>query len=99
MPSLLKRKKWYVDRRHIQVGDLVLIVDQNVARGRWPVSYVDEVYPGKDGITRSAQVRNKDGVYHRPISKLYVVEESNLLISDTSGNDAGDVPASTAPNG
>lgn len=58
-PSLLKRKKWYVDRRHIQVGDLVLIVDQNVARGRWPVSYVDEVYPGKDGITRSALVRTR----------------------------------------
>jgi hypothetical protein len=48
VPSLLRRKKWFADRRHIQVGDLVLVIDPNAPKGRWPISRVDEVYPGKD---------------------------------------------------
>lgn len=93
IPSLLKRKKWYADRRHIQVGDLVLVIDQNTPRGRWPISRVDEIYPGKDGIPRSALVRNKGGVYHRPVPKLCVIEENTVVISDNGENKAGDVPA------
>lgn len=95
VPSLTKRKKWYADHRNIQVGDLVLVIDQNNPRGKWPFSRVDEIFIGQDRIPRSALVRNKDGVYHRPVSKLCVIEENNIIISVTDGNEAGDVPAHT----
>lgn len=93
VPSLLRRKKWFADRRHIQVGDLVLVIDPNAPRGRWPISRVDEVYPGENGIPRSALVRSKAGVYHQPVAKLCVIEENPIVISDSILNEAGDVPA------
>ena len=95
IPSLLKRRKWYADQRHIQVGDLVLVIDQSNPRGSWPTSIVEEIYLGKDGVPRSALVRNKGGTYHRPVSKLCVIEENQIVISDDSKNEAGDVPART----
>ena len=88
IPSLLKRRKWYADQRHIQVGDLVLVIDQSNPRGSWPTSIVEEIYLGKDGVPRSALVRNKGGTYHRPVSKLCVIEENQIVISDDSENEA-----------
>jgi hypothetical protein len=95
IPSLLKRRKWYADQRHILVGDLVLVIDQSNPRGSWPTSIVEEIYLGKDGVPRSALVRNKGGTYHRPVSKLCVIEENQIVISDDSKNEAGDVPSRT----
>ncbi len=95
VPSLLKRKKWYADQCHIQVGILFLVIDQNTPRGRWPISIVDEIYFGKDDILISAIVRNKGGTYHRPVSKLCVIEENQIVISENSRNEADDVPAPT----
>lgn len=71
----------------------MLVIDLNAPRGRWPISRVDEVYPGKVEIPRSALVRNKAGVYHRSVSKLCVIKENTIVISDSIENEAGDVPA------
>jgi hypothetical protein len=48
--------KWQRKERQFKVGDIVLLVDDNLPRGKWNMARVVEVFPGKDGI-----VRNEDG--------------------------------------
>jgi len=47
LPSLQERQKWITPRRDFAVGDIVLIADEKVHRGQWPVGRVLEVHPGK----------------------------------------------------
>ena len=56
LPSLQERQKWIKPRRDFAVGELVLIADERVHRGQWPLGRVLEVHPGRDGFVRSVKV-------------------------------------------
>ena len=56
------------------VGNVVLIVDENVHRGKWPLGTVTEVYRGRDGFVRSARVITSSTTFTRPITKLCFLE-------------------------
>lgn len=77
VPLLQVRQKWLSIRRNLQIDDLVLVVDQNLPRGRWLLGRVQEVFPGRDGKVRSAQVKTKSSSLTRPITKLCLLEESS----------------------
>ncbi|XP_068704306.1 uncharacterized protein [Montipora foliosa] len=79
LPTLQERKKWLKPRRCLSVGDLVLIVDENVHRGRWPLARVIEVFQGKDGFVRSAKVRTSLATFVRPVTKLCFLESDKEL--------------------
>lgn len=54
--SLQERSKWTRPRRNMQVGDVVIVKDDNKARNRWSLARV-ETYPKKaDGLVRSVKV-------------------------------------------
>jgi len=76
LSSLQERQKWTKPRRNFAVGDLVLIADEGVHRGQWPLGRVVEVYPGRDGFTRSVKVATKAAVLTRPITKLCFLEQA-----------------------
>ena len=69
-PNLQSRGKWYKIRENMGVGDIVLLIDPDISRGKWQMGVVDNVYPGKDGLVRSVNVRTTSGTYDRPITKL-----------------------------
>ena len=48
-----------VTRRNICVGDLVLILDENMPRPLWPLALVIHVNVGRDGLVRSVRLRTK----------------------------------------
>jgi hypothetical protein len=73
-PTLQQRSKWFRPQNNINVGDIVLIVDHNQPRNQWLLGIVTEVFPAKDQLIRSAKIRTKLGVFHRPIVKLCLVE-------------------------
>ncbi|KAK3748899.1 hypothetical protein QZH41_002890 [Actinostola sp. cb2023] len=75
LPSLTERRKWTTEARNVAKGDLVLIVDENAARGRWPLGRVVRPLPGDDGRVRAAEVRTSAGTYVRPVAKLCILEE------------------------
>jgi hypothetical protein len=52
LPTLQKRQKWTKPRRNFQLGDIVLIVDENYPRCSWPLGRITEVKSGKDGYVR-----------------------------------------------
>ena len=74
LPTLLARQKWRNETGNLQVGDVVLILDDSAPRGFWPLARVTEVYPGSDGRVRSADVKTSSGTYRRPVTKLCLLE-------------------------
>ena len=61
LPKLTIRQKWLEERPPLKVGDIVLISEDNVKRGNWPLAIVEEIYQGKDGLVRTATLRTKMG--------------------------------------
>ena len=66
VPSLTERQKWQRDERNFATGDMVLVVDKNVPRGRWSLGRITRVLPGDDGRVRAAEVRTKSRTYVSP---------------------------------
>ena len=74
LPTLQERAKWSEPRRCLAIGDLVLIADENVHRGKWPLARVIDVFHGKDGYVRSAKVQTSSTILTRPVKKLCFLE-------------------------
>jgi hypothetical protein len=82
-----------INQQAVQVGDVVIIEEDNLPRGFWRLATVTELSPGQDGEVRAATVRthNTDGkpaCLKRPIQKLYPLEindssesQEHLLVS------------------
>ena len=71
LPKWNVRTKWANgDERVLKVGDLVWLIDESVKRHHNKMARVIEVFPGSDGVIRSASIKTSDGCYHRPAVKL-----------------------------
>lgn len=57
-------------KANLKSGDVVLMVDNTVPRGVWPLGRVEEVFLGADGRVRTVRVRCRGTNYIRPITKL-----------------------------
>ena len=77
VPSLQERHKWQQEQRNVRVGDIVLVADDNVKRNQWILGRVLNVFPGSDGLVRSVEVRVKESVLKRPVTKLCLLEGVN----------------------
>ena len=64
--------------KHVQkvnLGDLVLLRQDNVRRLFWPLGRIVKVYPGKDKIIRAVDVKMQDGtILKRSVQMLHHVE-------------------------
>ena len=77
LPNLTKRTRWKDKVANFKVGELVLLNDDNLRRGKWPLARITKVMPGKDNVVRVAEIRTRDGTYTRPVVKLYRLEDNN----------------------
>lgn len=69
--TLQQRGKWTRGRPNLQPNDIVLVLDAALLTdGRWPLGRVLRIFPGKNNLVRSAEVRTATGIYTRPIVKL-----------------------------
>ena len=61
--------KWTDVVKALKKGDIVLVLEPNLARGKWPLGRIVDTYPGKDGHSQVVKVQygEKTG---RPIHKL-----------------------------
>ena len=57
-------------KTNVQTGDVVLVVDNAVPRGVWPLGLVEEVKMSSDAQVRSVKIRCKGATFWRPITKL-----------------------------
>ena len=74
LPTLTTRSKWSRDTTEVKVGELVLVTDDNMPRGHWPVGRVARVHPGVDGRVRVVEVTTANGSYKRPVARLCRLE-------------------------
>ena len=83
LASLQIRQKWTTTSRNFQVGDIVLVKDEDIFTNRngWPMARVEKVFPSDDGMVRKVGLRvakkqtDKTRVLTRPISKLVLLVE------------------------
>ena len=70
LTHLQKFSKWRHPSRNARVGDVVVLHENGLVPGKWPVARVTEVKPGRDGIVRVVTVRTHSGTYNRPVTKI-----------------------------
>ena len=87
--TLQQRQKWSKPKRNLQVGDVVIVKNDNVIRSQWRLGRVTEVTASKDGLVRKVRLligdaslddngrRVRPATYlERPIHKLVLLLES-----------------------
>ncbi|UYV73090.1 hypothetical protein LAZ67_10001791, partial [Cordylochernes scorpioides] len=70
LPTLQRRTKWHGRIPDVQVGDMVLVLDESLRRGHWPLGIVEKVFPGSDKTIHVAEVKTSTGRYRRPVVRL-----------------------------
>ena len=78
LPSLTKRACWNKNNVNYKVGELVVLKEDDLKRIKWPLARVVKLFPAKDNVVRTVEVRTKDGFYIRPVTKLLKLEESEV---------------------
>ena len=73
LTTLQKLQKWHSTHRNITVGDIVIIKDDSLVPGHWPLARVTRTYPGDDGVVRAVTVKTAKGTYNRPVHKLVLI--------------------------
>ncbi|GFU06714.1 integrase catalytic domain-containing protein [Trichonephila clavipes] len=67
------RPKWKASQSEIQVGNLVLISDDNRPPLSWPMARILKLIPGTDGTNRVAILQTGSGLTRRSINKIVVL--------------------------
>jgi hypothetical protein len=62
--------KWHHPSRNLQVGDVVLLQEDNLVPTKWPLGRIVNIYPGKDRIVRVVDLKTSRGIYKRPITTI-----------------------------
>jgi hypothetical protein len=70
LQCLQVRTKNYKEQVPISLGELVILKDDNIDQGDWPLARIIELCPGKDGIVRVVRVKTSAGSYLRPVTKI-----------------------------
>ena len=63
-------------KTNVREGGVVLLVDDSVPRGVWPMGRVEEAYAGADGRVRTVRVRARGATYVRPVTKIVKIVEA-----------------------
>ena len=71
--TLQERKKWIRSQREMKIGDIVLIVDDNLPCNKWPLVRVLETSNDKDGYVRTVKVLTGKSTYERSVHKLILL--------------------------
>ena len=79
--------KWTKRTSNVQVWQIVLVGDDNLPVGRWPMGIVTRTYVGSDDMVRVADIRTSSGTYKRNVRLLAP------LPIDAIEKDADETPA------
>ena len=77
LPTLTRRACWRDRTPNFRVGELVLLQDDDLKRGRWPLARITKVMPGQDGVVRVIEVKTRNGAYKRPSTKVLKLEDDD----------------------
>ncbi|GFQ82627.1 DUF5641 domain-containing protein [Trichonephila clavata] len=68
---LQQRPKWCKGNTGFKEGDLVLVKpSENSDTLKWHLTRILKLHPGKDNLVRVVTLKDKQGVYKRPVTKI-----------------------------
>lgn len=67
--QLQMRFKWHY-KVDVRLGQVVVIVEDNVPATQWPMGRITKLHPGKDNIVRVVTIQTKNGELKRPLTKV-----------------------------
>ena len=70
LPQNNVRSQWNKSETNIEVGDLVWLTEDSVKRSQYRMAQIVEIYPGKDGVVRSALIKTLGGTLKKPVVEL-----------------------------
>lgn len=71
--NLNQRYKWSTKKCEPDIGDVVVIKDDNVPPAKWILGLVIDKHVGPDNITRVVTIKCKNGYFKRAINKICVL--------------------------
>lgn len=76
LPEITRRSKWHKGSKPVVVDDIVILIEPNEIRSTWQLGRIIQVYPGADGVVRTADVRLSDGTIklRRAVGRLAVLD-------------------------
>jgi hypothetical protein len=70
---LQQRSKWKSPQANVELGQLVLIKEDNLPPLRWVTGRIVELFPGQDKITRVVLIKTSSGLIKRSVSRVCVL--------------------------
>ncbi|XP_055615084.1 uncharacterized protein LOC129761389 [Toxorhynchites rutilus septentrionalis] len=98
LPVIARRSKWFEPVKPLQVGDVVIVVDETT-RNQWLKGRITEVFVAPDGQVRKARVLTAKGIILRPAVKIAVLDVFGTPGPHGSGNVTTTVTTSSLSNG
>jgi len=74
LPTLQLRQKWLQKKRNLEVGDIVMVADDDLLRRNWPLGRVTATFPDANGAVRTVEVKTAKNILMRPVDKLCILE-------------------------
>jgi hypothetical protein len=71
--ELQQRSKWRWEKNNIKVGELVLLVEDNLPTHKWALGRIIDVYFGNDNKVRVVLVKTQQDTFKRSVSKICVL--------------------------
>lgn len=68
--SFRRQTKWQQPTRNFQIGDIVILQQDNVTPTKWPLARVMKTHVDKDKSVRVVTVKTSTGTYKRPTNKM-----------------------------
>ncbi|XP_047998564.1 uncharacterized protein LOC125235950 [Leguminivora glycinivorella] len=68
--ELQTRSKWRTHCEDLKPNTLVLIKDDNLPPLKWQLGRIVKTIPGKDGVSRVADIRTASGIIRRAYTKI-----------------------------
>ncbi|KAL6742463.1 hypothetical protein Aduo_015611 [Ancylostoma duodenale] len=85
-------------RKSPQVGDVVLIRQENTARSMWPMGLVLELHRSKDGLSRSARLRmGTKNIVERSVNQLVPLEITAVDVDNLEKRQTPPAPTRIQP--
>ena len=66
---------WHRRSRNIEVGDVVILQEDGLVSGKWPLGRIMQVHAGKDGIVRVELLgQERESINVQPTGSLYLFQ-------------------------
>ena len=74
--SIRRPTKWQWPTKNLEIGDVVVLQEDNLVPTKWPLARVVKAHIGNDKLVRVVTVKTSNGTYKRPVTKMAVLHPS-----------------------